>query len=190
MRKPRVPSQFRTVLCSLCQSSFQTNHSRGKYCSEKCQRIGARKSWNKYSAKNRDSRNAYHRDRYAADPVAVMKRIVEYLRTPEGKRARQRTDKNQRQSFPEKIKARSAVAVALRKGVIQRQPCEFHPCSRTAQAHHDDYSKPLAVRWLCADHHARLLCRNGPLWDRSKSKILWRGCPKLDRNGPMGLWSR
>lgn len=40
--------------------------------------------------------------------------------------------------------------VELRK--IVRQPCEV--CgAQPAEAHHDDYRRPLDVRWLCAEHH-------------------------------------
>lgn len=49
---------------------------------------------------------------------------------------------------PEKTKARNAARV------LERQPCEI--CGRRAEAHHDNYSKPLEVRWLCKQHHAEL----------------------------------
>src|SRR5262245_57418077 len=39
----------------------------------------------------------------------------------------------------------------LKRGKIKRQPCEV--CGSTAQMHHDDYSRPLEVRWLCRPHH-------------------------------------
>lgn len=43
---------------------------------------------------------------------------------------------------------------AIKNGEIKRQPCEV--CGKpNAQAHHEDYSKPLVVRWLCRLHHAR-----------------------------------
>jgi hypothetical protein len=49
--------------------------------------------------------------------------------------------------------ARKLVKKALRDGVLQRKPCEV--CSRAgAQAHHEDYFKPLEVTWLCTRHHA------------------------------------
>jgi hypothetical protein len=49
-------------------------------------------------------------------------------------------------------KARIAFAQALKRGKIQRQPCER--CgAEPAEGHHPDYSKPLEVRWLCVQHH-------------------------------------
>lgn len=56
--------------------------------------------------------------------------------------------------------ARSALYKALRVGTIVRQPCEVCGATHRIHAHHDDYSKPLAIRWLCSlhhrQHHARL----------------------------------
>jgi len=37
-------------------------------------------------------------------------------------------------------------------GRLKRQPCEV--CGYLdVHGHHDDYDKPLQVRWLCAEHH-------------------------------------
>jgi hypothetical protein len=58
-----------------------------------------------------------------------------------------------REQNPEKYRATTALNNAIRAGKIARQPCE--ECGGRAHAHHDDYDKPLVVRWLCAKHHAR-----------------------------------
>jgi len=53
---------------------------------------------------------------------------------------------------PEKGRAYQAVIRALRNGRLTRGCCEVCQSS-DVHAHHDDYSKPLAVRWVCAAHH-------------------------------------
>lgn len=58
------------------------------------------------------------------------------------------------QANPHKKAAHRAVDRALKQGVLLRKPCEKCGAKR-AHAHHDDYSKPLQVRWLCAKDHAR-----------------------------------
>ena len=63
-------------------------------------------------------------------------------------------------SVAEPVAAHHAHQVVFRavcRGVLKRGLCEV--CgSPKVQAHHDDYSKPLEVRWLCVRHH-RLLNR-------------------------------
>jgi len=52
----------------------------------------------------------------------------------------------------EKHAARGKVKTAIAKGILVRGWCEV--CGkRPVHAHHDDYSKPLEVRWLCQYHH-------------------------------------
>lgn len=61
-------------------------------------------------------------------------------------------------NHPEARRAHSRVAWALRSGQLERGPCEQEAtgeCSGLVHAHHDDYSKPLDVRWLCSVHHAK-----------------------------------
>lgn len=57
-----------------------------------------------------------------------------------------------RKKYPEKLSAKDKVRYAIKKGLISRKPCEVCKDIKS-QGHHDDYSKPLEVRWLCSKHH-------------------------------------
>ena len=61
----------------------------------------------------------------------------------------------QAERYPERISARGTAYSAIRRGKIKREPCEVCGAERV-EAHHDDYSKPLVVRWLCRQHHREL----------------------------------
>lgn len=51
-------------------------------------------------------------------------------------------------------RARSTLNHYLRDKKIQRMPCEI--CGdKKAEAHHDDYDKPLDIRWLCKNCHRK-----------------------------------
>lgn len=48
--------------------------------------------------------------------------------------------------------ARMTARKAIARGRLVRRPCEV--CGAfPVEAHHDDYSQPLNVRWLCLPHH-------------------------------------
>ena len=51
--------------------------------------------------------------------------------------------------------ANSAVTVALRSGKLVPQPCERCGSTEHVHAHHEDYSKPLEVMWLCRRCHGQ-----------------------------------
>jgi ribosomal protein S27AE len=87
------------------------------------------------NVERREARNAAHRVAAKADPD----RFAGYAR-------------RSAQKYPEKRAARVAVGNAIRDGRLFKEPCG--KCgSEKAQAHHDDYSKPLEVRWLCPRCH-------------------------------------
>src|SRR3990167_453291 len=57
---------------------------------------------------------------------------------------------NEEQHFRKKV--RSLTRYAVRTGKLYEEPCEV--CGEEkVEAHHDDYNKPLDVRWLCRKHH-------------------------------------
>lgn len=55
---------------------------------------------------------------------------------------------------PEKIEAKWRLQFEVRMGRIQRPgACEGCGVACKPDAHHDDYSKPFEVRWLCDECH-------------------------------------
>lgn len=71
-------------------------------------------------------------------------------------------------------KAHGMTEKAIARGLLVAEPCEV--CGITGvmadgrnliQAHHDDYNKPLDVRWLCQEHHHE--------WHKSNKPIQRRG---------------
>jgi hypothetical protein len=72
-----------------------------------------------------------------------------------------RAARKQRELHPEKIRARMAVKGAIRSGrLIKPDTCGY--CHYVVEdltrlhGHHEDYSKPLEVEWLCQNCHEAL----------------------------------
>jgi len=83
--------------------------------------------------------------------------------TPDEMRAYQREYKRRRYhadpEYRRKHLARVAATDAIKFGRMERKPCEGCGTDDGVQMHHDDYSRPLDVRWLCGSchggHHGR-----------------------------------
>jgi len=98
-------------------------------------------------------RGWYRRNAETARELAKRSRAgrAEAARAYDSARAAERKKK----ANPMMLRAHGWVWRALRDGRLVRQPCEV--CGATeVQAHHDDYEKPLEVRWLCRAHHMEL----------------------------------
>lgn len=111
---------------------------------------------------NRARKIEYYRefDRARANlPHRVAARGA-YAKTPEGLAAGNRAKRAYNDRNPIKRAAHIATGNAIRDGRLKREPCEA--CGARAEAHHDDYSKPLDVRWLCPTHHAEWHKHNTP----------------------------
>ena len=106
----------------------------GCRCSE-CRACNA-----KVAAKNREKNREYYRE--------AARKSYEKRREITRERAKESYD-------PVKNKARCAVRYAISTGKLQAEECEVgEDCFGSVQAHHDDYSRQLEVRWLCRRHHA------------------------------------
>lgn len=93
------------------------------------------------------------RERIRAWRAANRDHVRMYSRT--WRAANPNWQRERRAANPEKLRAHRAVANAVRHGKLIRLPCEV--CGEIrSQAHHDDYAKPLEVRWLCSTHHAEV----------------------------------
>lgn len=98
--------------------------------------------------KNRDYYLWFDRIR-ADDPKRVEARqaYAEAHRGLSQKRSNEWAKRN-----TEKRRAHNLVAKAVKRGILVKKPCEVC-ATEPAEAHHDDYTKPLEVRWLCEKHH-------------------------------------
>lgn len=77
---------------------------------------------------------------------------AEYFEKEENRLRRNAWMRAYRVAHATKDAARLRVRRAIEAGVLVRQPCEACGAARV-HAHHDDYCKPLDVRWLCPEHH-------------------------------------
>jgi len=89
----------------------------------------------------------------------AREKILEYDRA-RGNRQSYSYVKEFREKYPKKYKAHCIINNAIRNKKLFREPCII--CGKeNAHAHHDDYDKPLNVRWLCPEHHMQWHAKNG-----------------------------
>jgi deoxycytidylate deaminase len=137
-----------------------------KTCKQ-CQRTLSEDEFYARAAKCKNCTKAAVKARYdhlmATDPVWAAKEmdrqmLKERKRRELGKVSKETPEKakirllRRNSKFPHVRKAHVILGNAVRDKRVVKQPCEV--CGSTiVQAHHDDYSKPLEVRWLCVPHH-------------------------------------
>lgn len=119
-------------------------------------------SSNAWKEKNRERNLAYGR-KYNAERLADPVRRVRYLEQTKASKlrpeyiAKWRVYDNTRDKT--KLRARQAIRDRVFNGTLKRQPCEV--CgNEKSEAHHEDYLKPLEVKWLCSKHHKELHAKN------------------------------
>jgi len=66
-----------------------------------------------------------------------------------------------RAKYPNKYKAHSMINSAIKSGKLFKDDCSECGSSDNPHAHHDDYLKPLNIRWLCAACHHQWHAENG-----------------------------
>lgn len=88
---------------------------------------------------------------------------IRYRTSEKGKESTRRNIANWRNNNPKFVIAHNSVRNAIRDGKLFPKACEVCGAS-SVQAHHDDYNKPLDVRWLCIKHQAEWHLLNTPIY--------------------------
>lgn len=148
--------------------------------------------WAEYRKTHRDHINDWKRADRAAHPEKYKKYWQNYWQNLSAEEKKEKADKDRayhhsekgqqaykkyyeahKQEFIERAKksnanhkderrAQSVVNHNIERGKLKRQPCEVCGAEKT-DAHHDDYNKPLDVRWLCRRCHADWHSKHEPI---------------------------
>ena len=143
-----MSSQHNCIKCGVIFRPTDGQMRKSFFVCKQCRRIATRKRYEErklagLQVSGRSMPREYHRaynDEYKLRPGVKESRLERfYLRMEDP---------------AEQVKhaARGATRNAIRRGELKRNPCEVCGDIRT-DAHHDDYAKPLDVRWLCRIHH-------------------------------------
>ena len=81
--------------------------------------------------------------------------VRKYRNTPKGRAAQARASSTMYKKHKVKMLARLKARFAVKTGtLIKPKKCEVCEEVKPLQGHHEDYSKPLEVIWLCTGCHA------------------------------------
>lgn len=117
---------------------------------KKCPRCGEVKPRAAFASRRNGQPQPYCR------PCATAK-VNEWLQRPGRREMLYAATNASKARYPEKEAARRLFREAVRVGRLAPGPCEVGTdCRGKIAGHHDDYGRPLDVRWLCRKHHEQL----------------------------------
>jgi len=146
-----------TKTCKKCGAERQLSHfykhpkaadGHDNSCKE-CRKEAVRKN----RKRNADYYRAYDAKRFKEDPK-VRERHKRYQQTPDGKKSMNAARKKWGDNNSDKKAASTLINNRVRDGRILK-PDKCRDCGSTGriEGHHEDYSKPLEVVWLCRQCH-------------------------------------
>jgi hypothetical protein len=140
-----------THTCKICgvTSDVAEFYERVNSRCKECHKAKAREN----RAAKADYYKAYDARRYQEDPK-VRARHRRYQKTEAGKKSLKKAKEKWLKCFPERRAAHVLLNNALRYGkVTKSKVCEVCGASGRIEGHHEDYTKPLDVKWLCKKCH-------------------------------------
>jgi hypothetical protein len=120
--------------------------------------------WKQWRVDNHDRYIEYLHDYYWKNRDQLLEKAKKYYTSDTGRELNKLRSRKYRASREGKMKerARKAVHHALLRGeLIRPDCCELCGKQVFVEAHHDDYNKPLEVRWLCKQCHENIHHLNG-----------------------------
>lgn len=142
-------------ICKQCRdvkpdtAFYASNKSRCKECVKAGVRANRANKLEHYREYDRKRADLPHR-------VALRRQVAEAVRADEQRRARDALQKQLwQQRNREERRAHIIAGNAISAGKLKPRPCERCGDAVGVQAHHEDYSKPLDVTWLCPPCHGQ-----------------------------------
>lgn len=161
-------------ICTRCKRSVtlgsyyrnkENKNGLHSYCIDCCREQNlkrySKERWDEYYKNDKERRDKYQLEYYKKNKEKVSKRCHEYNQ-------KHRAHQNEKHlawkaKHPDAVKAHSIVYEALKDGRLTKlQFCECCLREGYTESHHEDYSFPLNVVWLCRSHHRRYHKNNSP----------------------------
>lgn len=119
-------------------------------------RLGKCKQCTKKDVSTNYRNNIDHYKEYERSRAMLTHRVKareEYQKSPAGRASISKSKKKWKEANLIKRAAHVIVGNAIRDGKLIKRPCEICGSEYRVHAHHEDYAKPLDVKWLCPRHH-------------------------------------
>jgi hypothetical protein len=130
---------------------------------KKCSSCGKEKSINEFGIRNAsydgftacclECLRERDKKRYKKDKPKRIALQKMYMQTKEGKISHAKSVIAWRIKNSNKRAAHIILGNAIQSGKIIKTPCEVCGSTEKIHGHHEDYTKPLEVKWLCPQHH-------------------------------------
>jgi hypothetical protein len=144
-------------------SEFYKHEAMGDGHLNKCKSC-VKERVNKHREENIEKVREYDRQRSML-PHRVQTR-KEYMQTEQGKESKKKSLEKYHKRHPMTYAAHVITCNAIRDKKLKRPTkCSVCNAKKMIEAHHDDYTKPLDVRWLCNACHRAWHKSNEPIYE-------------------------